>query len=47
MTLTATLSVCLLTLGAGAGETIQEETGAHGLLPQAGSGEIKRGNVTI
>lgn len=43
----ATLTVCLLALGAGAGEASQEETGAHGLFPHAGSGEIKRGNVTI
>lgn len=41
------MTVCLLALGAGAGEASQEETGAHGLFPHAGSGEIKRGNVII
>lgn len=41
------LTECWLVLGAGAGEAGQEETGAHGLLSNAGGGEIKRGNVTI
>lgn len=41
------LTVCLLASGAGAGEASQEEAGAQGLLPHAGSGEIKGGNVTI
>lgn len=34
-------------VGVGAGEAGQEETGEHGLLSNAGGGEIKRGNVTI